>query len=339
MKPDFIEQATLLGPRRSLLGIVTKPVSVVSGDRPMFVILNTGIIHRVGHSRMFVTLSRLLAEMGYTVLRFDLSGLGDSDTRTDGLPPLEAGLADIREAIDGLETAHTGRRIILLGLCSGADYAVAYGHSDPRVVGLVLIDPSVPSTWKYYVVFVARNLLHAARPGVLWRRLNSQYARALASEAWARPRNASRRDVHGYLEAAYRSAVERGVQILAVFASGVWVGRPSRPHQHNYSKQLLDAFPNVPFGGRLRLRHIPTADHIFSSETDRMQLFDLTLEWVEQTAFPGSDAVPLTDPEAEGSPAARAAAGLRGKGRGWAIHKELPTPLAAGRGAPGRHRR
>ena len=65
------EQAVLLGQRQSLVGVLARAVAETPADGPTVVILNTGIIHRVGHHRMFVTMSRALANVGYAVLRFD----------------------------------------------------------------------------------------------------------------------------------------------------------------------------------------------------------------------------------------------------------------------------
>ena len=49
----YKEQAVLLG-RHSLVGIVTRPPPARQKDEPVVVILNTGIVHRVGHHRMYV---------------------------------------------------------------------------------------------------------------------------------------------------------------------------------------------------------------------------------------------------------------------------------------------
>ena len=54
MNQKISEQAVLFGGRTSLVGIVTRVVSAAPAVRPAIVILNTGIIHRVGHHRMFV---------------------------------------------------------------------------------------------------------------------------------------------------------------------------------------------------------------------------------------------------------------------------------------------
>src|ERR1700683_3003922 len=102
MSHGIHDQAVMIGARQTLVGVVTQPAEHEPGDRPVFVILNSGIIHRVGHHRMYVTLARALAEAGYQVLRFDLSGIGDSKCRGDGLSPLEGVLADVREVVDWL---------------------------------------------------------------------------------------------------------------------------------------------------------------------------------------------------------------------------------------------
>jgi alpha/beta superfamily hydrolase len=75
------DRAIMFGVEKSLIGIVTQPVSAPSGEHLAIVILNTGIIYRTGHNRMYVTLARTLAKAGHTVLRFDMSGIGDSDNR------------------------------------------------------------------------------------------------------------------------------------------------------------------------------------------------------------------------------------------------------------------
>src|ERR1700754_2059370 len=80
MTDGIHDQVVMIGARNSMVGLVTQPVDYEPSDRPVFVILNSGIIHRVGHHRMYVSLARMLARAGYQVLRFDLSGIGDSES-------------------------------------------------------------------------------------------------------------------------------------------------------------------------------------------------------------------------------------------------------------------
>ncbi len=73
----MIEKIALFGESRNLVGVITQP-----GDGPApdfaFVLLNAGVIHHVGPNRINVKLARRLADSGFTVMRFDLSGIGDS---------------------------------------------------------------------------------------------------------------------------------------------------------------------------------------------------------------------------------------------------------------------
>jgi pimeloyl-ACP methyl ester carboxylesterase len=279
------DRAILFGHQKSMVGILTQRTDYKPNDRPVFVILNTGIIHRVGHHRMYVTLSRALAQAGYQILRFDLSGIGDSESRTDGLPPFEAALADIREAVNWLGTAHQARRIILVGLCSGADHALAYGRDDPRVVGLILLDPSIPPTAKYYGIYFLSNLLRSrswfdlfSGRGWVWKTVRGIVGNN-ADTAWEKHRSELKApEVRAFLQNAYRKTMERETQCLAVFTSGLL-------HQHNYRRQILDAFPTVPFGDRLRLEYFRQCDHLFTCATDRKRLFDIIMQWAAKTEF------------------------------------------------------
>jgi pimeloyl-ACP methyl ester carboxylesterase len=279
------DQAVTFGPRNGLVGIVTQPADYAPGDRPVFVILNTGLIHRTGHHRMFVTLSRRLAAAGHQVLRFDLSGIGDSESRGDGLSPLDGTLADIKEAVEWLSATCGARRFIVLGLCSGADHALVYGRSDPRVVGMVLLDASIPPTRQYYLRYFARHLLRpqswldvVTGRGRFWTTMR-KWAGNDSDEVRERHRlRLGDPEVRAFLEKAYQDAMDRGIQCLTVLTSGF-------PHQHNYRRQILDAFPTVRFAGQLQLEYFHHTDHVFTAESDRGRLFDMVMAWTANTTF------------------------------------------------------
>lgn len=268
----------LLGARQSLVGIVTRPSTPVPGPQPAIVILNTGVVHRVGHHRMYVMMARAFAGAGYTVLRFDFSGIGDSDRRTDQLSPVNAGLADIREALDSLEITHGLSQFVLLGLCSGADYAVLYGHTDSRVVGLVLLDPSIPPTARYYFHYVAQRLksLHnwisvaTGRSGLI-RLLMTQFFYGVRATGQAEGLRLESLQFDPHLARCYQQAVVHGIRMLAAFTS-------ISPRQ-TYRQQMLDAFPDVHFNQQLRLEFFPDSDHLFTAQKDSSALTQTILGW------------------------------------------------------------
>jgi dienelactone hydrolase len=273
------EQAVLLGSRQSLVGILTRPVPSGRSDDGAIVFLNTGVIHRVGHHRMFVTMARALARSGRMALRFDLSGIGDSEPRLDGLSPVEACLADIKDALDWLEQERQVRKVVLVGLCSGADHAILYGHTDPRVVGLVLMDPTIPATARYYLDYVSERLTRlpnwlnvlAGRSRIL-RVAAEQLLHILRPGRRARHITLQDLQFHPYLEESYRNTVARGLRILAVFT-------PESTRQ-TYREQILDAFPLVAFGDLLELEFLHGSDHTFSREQDRAKLIGRIFQWL-----------------------------------------------------------
>jgi hypothetical protein len=154
MTAAFKEFAVQFGPSASLIGILSRPPSELLFRRPAVVILNTGIAHRVGHHRMYVTMARVLAALGHLAFRFDFSGIGDSAGRGNGLSPIEAHQADLSEALDWLTASCDVNEVVLIGLCSGADIALSYGDSDERGVGFVLLDPTIPPTVRFYAHYL-----------------------------------------------------------------------------------------------------------------------------------------------------------------------------------------
>jgi pimeloyl-ACP methyl ester carboxylesterase len=280
------EQAVLLGPRKSLVGIISAAPNPLS-DAPMVVILNAGIIHRVGANRMHVPLARALAAAGFAALRFDLSGIGDSEPRVDALSPLEGSLADIREVIDSLESTRQVRRYVLVGLCSGADHAILYSGRDKRVVGVALLDPSVPRTRGYYQRYYFRrllstrswlNLLRGRNP--VWRRLRSRAAppQEEGGDQGTTAPSLQSAEVKAFLQNAYQGALANDNQVLALFTEG-------REDIHNYREQLVDAFPTLKWGTQLELDYFYDCDHTFTTEVCQKRLIEVVVNWVRKRPF------------------------------------------------------
>jgi len=147
------ETVCQFGPKNNLFGILTHPedANAVS-NAPIAVVLNAGIVHRIGPFRLHVKLARQLAERGFTTLRMDLSGLGDSQTRSGKIESNQSrAVLDVADALDFL-TQHTGTdRFVVLGLCSGAFNAHQVAVQDSRIVGSVFLDGIVFRTLGFYI--------------------------------------------------------------------------------------------------------------------------------------------------------------------------------------------
>lgn len=129
------------GENKSLFGIITDPAPETKQRRSEAVILlNSGILHRVGPHRLYVKLARTLAMNGFIVFRFDLSGIGDSQACEKDISFEKRTLSEIQEAMDRLNTLKNIDRFILMGICSGADMAFKAACNDKRIVGAVPIN-------------------------------------------------------------------------------------------------------------------------------------------------------------------------------------------------------
>jgi pimeloyl-ACP methyl ester carboxylesterase len=133
------ESVRRFGSEESLVGVLTEPASGGRG-LPAVLLLNSGIVHRVGPNRVHVAIARRLAAAGHAVLRFDFSGVGDSPPRVDHLPFEESSVEEARTAMDHLRDTAGADRFVLAGICSGADVALATAGTDRRVAGVAAVN-------------------------------------------------------------------------------------------------------------------------------------------------------------------------------------------------------
>jgi pimeloyl-ACP methyl ester carboxylesterase len=285
-----------------LVGIVTAP-AVPRVGAPVVVLLNAGFVHRIGPFRMTVALARRLAGRGYHVLRFDQSGLGDSELRAGGAAAgadaLEARIVeDVREAVD-FALAHTGAgRAVVMGLCSGAINAHLSAVADTRIAGAVLVDGYAYPTPRFYLRHYAPRLVDsrkvagfAARSARavladVMRRATPPFGmKPLTSTPTPTPTPAAGGAASGgavYLqelpprhriESELRGLLQRGVRMLCIYSGGAG-------SYFNYPEQLADCFPSLDLADRVRVEHMPEADHTFALAVDRERLFGVIERWM-----------------------------------------------------------
>jgi len=135
------EQTVRIGANR-LVGIVTEPPAGTAdrGERPGVILLNSGLIQRVGPNRLYVQLARRLAAQGHIVLRFDLSAIGDSPRRPDNMPFDQSSVTETQEAMDTLSTGWGLSTFVLAGICTGAVVAFRTACEEEAVKGVGMIN-------------------------------------------------------------------------------------------------------------------------------------------------------------------------------------------------------
>jgi Serine aminopeptidase, S33 len=258
---------------RPLVAIVSEPQS--PRPLPAVLLVNAGVIHRVGPHRLHVRLARRLAEAGHLALRMDLSGIGDSGPVPERLDFRTSAVADIRSAADHLTAGEAADSVIVFGVCSGADNALAAAAVEPRIRGLVLVDPPA------YATPQARRRALGARvrdpqawtalPGRVLGRLRRGVESDALDEADTGAAQGGRRPPP---QAEYgrqlRALADRGVRVLAVYTAAQGV-------RYNHANQLFEAFPDL--RGRIDVRYFADANHTFTELSQQAALIDAVVAW------------------------------------------------------------
>jgi alpha-beta hydrolase superfamily lysophospholipase len=220
---------TFLAPG-GLFGVVTEPPAGMTPSTSIF-LLTIGANPHYGVNRMYVEMARAWAKEGFRVVRLDVAGIGDTPAAPgdrENVVYAPSVVRDVRNAMDADAKASGTMHFILVGLCSGAYTAFYAAAADPRVTGLVLINPltfhwregdslevrvrqSVKSTR-----FYARSALEWSH----WPRLlrGEVHVRALATQFALRAMHASVHAIRvGDVERSFRALDSRGTSVLLVF--------------------------------------------------------------------------------------------------------------------------
>ncbi len=120
---DGYTETVIRTKQSGLVGIYCQPDSSDASDYPLVVLSNGGSVHNIGPNRVYVELSRTLAQRGIRSIRFDLHNLGESvlmEAPDENHPYPEFGTANLAEILFHAK-AHLGaERFVLAGLCSGS---------------------------------------------------------------------------------------------------------------------------------------------------------------------------------------------------------------------------
>jgi alpha-beta hydrolase superfamily lysophospholipase len=288
--PDELltERPVFLSSMAVLFGIVTEPFEGEKRRRAV-ILLNVGAEYHIGSNRMYVLLARRWARHGYTVLRLDLAGLGDSATRPQR-PDNEvfpaAALEDIHVAIEFMRTNYEASEITLGGLCSGAYHSLRAAVAGFPVNRILVVNPmnfsgaeGMTAENLQESVDVTRNFTFYRKrllSGAIWKRILTGHLNIwrIARIVIRRPlltvesglRDLARgmrihlpHDLGWELE----DLVSRGIRIVFVFSRG----------EPGIDVLRIQAGSSL---GRLAkdcvLHVIDSADHIFSQRATRAQL-------------------------------------------------------------------
>jgi hypothetical protein len=229
------------------------------------VLLNAGLIHRVGPFRLHVQLARVLAARGIPTLRFDMPGIGDNLAVNDG------SAEDVVQAAISRMASRTGcTDFVVGGICSAADIGWKVALADARVRGLILLDGVAYRNLGFHLRKILRGLRRPAR------------AAAVVSGLWRRKRGPSTepdpldfRDWPSQKRAPVEFAMmlDRGVRPLLIYTGGVrsYFDHPSQLRR-TLGPRTADPLAEVRFW--------PECDHTYFLPLDRQRLVDTISIWI-----------------------------------------------------------
>ena len=275
------------GPSQRLFGVITEPTTAGS-PRPPVLMLTGGVVPRTGVNRMYVVLASRLAELGHTVLRMDVSGICES-APAEGAAPNDPHAASLLEDVRGaaeLLLESTGQSTLtLLGLCSGAYASFQTALVDPRVRGIVLLNPEVfhleggsPKFSQTEQSQAAKHYRQSLFSLAAWKKLlsgkaNVRYiagfalAKVKTSAASARDRLSARiKKVPQGLAGDFHRLLARDVKVSVVMAEG----DPGHEPLMNQLTADLEALRAMGF----TLKLTPGPDHTFNDFSVRQPLVD-----------------------------------------------------------------
>jgi len=281
------EEAFEFGSTHGLFGVLTTPASAgASAPAPArqtaVILLNPGAVHRVGCNRMWVTWARSWAALGYTVLRMDIAGVGDSpaiDGMGENVTYDARSIDDVRAAIDALTERRGLRRFVLAGLCSGAYLSFHAALAIQPLAGVMLLNPVTfcfkpgmsldvtparvfQQTTHYREAFFRPDTWKKAwRGDIDMKSVAENIARRLMVVGAARFGPLLRRvglmNNADHLDADMKRLADKGVDSLLVFAD-------KEPGLEAIRLSAARTFRKLCDEGRFQLRMVPSTDHTFT---------------------------------------------------------------------------
>jgi len=217
--------------------------------------------------------------MGFSSLRVDLSGNGDSPGRP-GLTHQQSVAADYEEILSILESRLGRLPLVMAGLCAGADNAIRLTPKEPRVVGMVLLDPICFRDDGFRARAVFMKYTNPARY-LAWLKHHYRALTGSIVEGADHIDPLTLRDLptREQLRAAFESVRKRKGRVLSVFTQYAL-------QYYNRAGQLgqildLEGYPQ--FCTEL---FWPQAEHTYCLEVHRRRLLDEIKTWASGYAHP-----------------------------------------------------
>lgn len=271
-----------------LYGILSLPEHPLARG---ILILVGGPQYRAGSHRQFTLLARHLAAHGVPVMRFDYQGMGDSEGNAKSFEDVDD---DLSHAIDRFfQETPSLKELVIWGLCDAASAALFYAYRDPRVTGLVLLNPWVRTDSGIAKAYLKHYYLGRLIAPDLWQKIrqgNFDYATAARSvskllgqafapgKSSATDQNTHHEDIHGHA-----SLPDRMFAGFSRFKGKVLLIMSGNDLTAQEFTDLIGASPQWQMlmrSAAIQRIDLPDANHTFARKDWRDQVASRTMEWI-----------------------------------------------------------
>jgi pimeloyl-ACP methyl ester carboxylesterase len=297
---------------QKLFGTVHRPARARAG-MPAVLLLSPGVKMRVGPGRLYLPLTDMLTAEGFTVLRFDFFGLGDSEGELaekmlpDVYNHIEVGryVDDTLAALDWLRDEQGFQRFVLGGLCGAAITALLAAQRDPRVEGLLSLGMTVtlasnaatpakymsgaeldamrglyirkllnPSAWLRFLTF--RSDYSVAWHAML-RLIRKPKPKPVAASAEAPIPAEQRGNANPLFPPAYFEFLRRGGHALMLFSEK---DRLYSEYEEKFVQPYAEGLK--PLAGQIEYHLVLSANHVLSLPEWRREMVDTSRAWLHR---------------------------------------------------------
>ena len=255
---------------------------------PALIFINSGIVHHTGIWRLHVRTARALAESGIASLRFDLSGIGDSENPRTAIPLDDLIRRDLDAAVSYVHEARGVDRVVMMGLCSGAWDSLDAAVRNSGIVGIVAVDLIADlRTWQFHLIHFKNrlfrletwaNVLTGKHP-----RIRAVFNGILRRDPAEEPPEAGSGPMLGVRPLLHRDRFremvsvlqEREAEMLFLYSNGL-------EENFNHASQFAQAVPDLAAHPRVDTGFFPSADHTFSRRDQQQALIGRVVEWMAE---------------------------------------------------------
>jgi len=271
------ESVCTFGGSTTLTGVYT-PANDENSTKPCALYLTAGLLHHIGPTRLHVEMARELSSQGVAGLRFDLSGAGDSETGSLGGYFVDRSVEEVKQAMSYLEAHHGHKQFVLIGLCSGADDALATALKDERVAGIVLLNGYAYQAGQ----FAMHRALSFYLPRLfMWEKLRNRLTKLISKETEDVRKN---RAALTELDDDFRyippqKDTETNLHTLSDAKTDMlFVYTGSEHEDYTYEGQRLQKT-------HVSERFLKEADHTLILKKDRIKVIGWVSDWFNQSLF------------------------------------------------------